>query len=481
MSNSHKEQLIAGLFWSFAGQISYWIVALIANIILARLLTTYEFGQIGIVLFFIAIARVFTDAGLGGALVRNNKATERDFSTIFLTNLILSIAIVVVLILSSGSIAKFYNDLELKNILIASSSVILFNAFQLVQITRLIKNMEFQKKALYDFIAIFIASTVAIILAIKGFGVWSIVLMQILISFFQCSMYWYFEGGIGPWVFDRSSFRTHYKFGINTTLASIINTVFKNIYQLILGKYFTINQTGLYYQAQKLQEVPIGVIKSLTSSVVFSSLSKIQEDKNLFNIFYRRIISLFTVAVGLICMLIYFYAENIILMFYGPNWIEAVFYLEILIISSFFYMQESFNRIIFKVFDKTEKILLLEIIKKFVQILSIIIGIISLSIEVLLYGFLITSVLSFFMNYYVSRKIQPGLSWHELIVVLKVIIISVVNVIIGRVTLETLHIEGFNSFYLTPLVLIVFLVSIYLMKVSNVITDIKIAIKTFRR
>ena len=148
MSNSHKEQLIAGLFWSFAGQISYWIVALIANIILARLLTTYEFGQIGIVLFFIAIARVFTDAGLGGALVRNNKATERDFSTIFLTNLILSIAIVVVLILSSGSIAKFYNDLELKNILIASSSVILFNAFQLVQITRLIKNMEFQKKAL---------------------------------------------------------------------------------------------------------------------------------------------------------------------------------------------------------------------------------------------------------------------------------------------------------------------------------------------
>ena len=426
MSASHKKQLISGIFWLITGQIGYLGIALVANIILARLLSVYEFGQMGIVLFFIIVARVLTDSGLGGALVRNNEVMKKDYSTIFLFNLLISLVLMLIIIISAGRIAIFYDDLELKNILIASSLVILLNAFQLVQSARLIKKMQFRRKALYDFIAIIIASTVAILLATKGFGVWAIVIMQLLISGLKSAIYWIFEGGIGPWVVSKNSFRAHYKFGVNTTLASILDTVFDNIYQLILGRYFTINQTGLFYQAKKLQAVPIGLIEKVIQSVVFSSLSKIQDNEAQFKKYYEKIVSIFTISSGLICLLIFLYAENLITLLYGEKWISATFFMKILILSSFFYLQENFNRVIFKVYDRTEVILKLEFVKKGIQILSILVGLWYLSLEILIYGFLVTSIFSYYINFAKSRSVFKLLGWHELKVLCFVIAISMV-------------------------------------------------------
>jgi O-antigen/teichoic acid export membrane protein len=424
MSNNHKRQLVSGIFWLITGQVGYLGISLVANIILARLLTVYEFGQMGIVLFFIIVARVLTDSGLGGALVRNNKAVQKDYSTIFLFNLLISIVLMLLIIISAGRIAIFYDDLELRNILMASSLVILLNAFQLVQSARLVKNMEFRKKALYDFVAICIASTVAIFLAIKGFGVWAIVIMQLLISGLKSAIYWIFEGGVGSWVFNKNSFKAHYKFGVNTTLASILDTIFDNIYQLILGKYFTINQTGLFYQAKKLQAVPVGVIEKVIQSVVFSSLSKIQDNEVQFKKYYQKIVSIFTVVSGLISLLIFLFAENLITLLYGEKWIGATFFMKILILSSFFYLQENFNRVIFKVYDRTEVILKLEFVKKGIQVLSILLGLWYLSLEVLIYGFLVTSIFSYYINFAKSRAIFKSLGWYELKILCFVVGIS---------------------------------------------------------
>lgn len=467
MSNSHKKQLIAGLIWSFVGQMSYWVVALVANIILARLLSTYEFGQIGIVLFFITIARVLTDAGLGGALVRNNNASQKDYSTIFLFNLLISFFLMVVIMISADGIATYYEDHELKNILIASSLVIIINAFQLVQAARLVKKMQFRKKALYDFIAILIASTVAIIFAYSGFGVWSIVILQLLLSLIQSALYWYFEGGVGPWVFKKDSFKAHYKFGINTTLASVLNTVFDNIYQLILGKYFAISQTGLFYQAKKLQSVPVGVIEKVVQSVVFSSLSKIQENEDEFKKYYQKIVALFTIGSGLLCLLIFLYTENLISLLYGSKWLGATFFMKVLIISSFFYLQENFNRVIFKVYDRTEVILKLEFIKKGIQILSIIVGLRYLSLEILLYGFLVTSIISYYINYIKSRMVFKSLGWYEFKVMCTVIGISLI--LYSTILYLNLKLGNSNiiSLLYAPLIALIYLLGLWALGILN--------------
>ena len=481
MNPDLKKGLVTGFLWSFIGQSGYLFIALITNIILARLLSPYEFGQVGIVMFFIVIAKVLTESGLSGALIRKNDATQTDYSTVFIFNLVISLFLFLIVILSASFIADFYNDSELRLILIVASSVLIINAFQITHNAKLVQDLKFKKKSIYSFVSILIASLVGITMALNGFGVWSIISVQILSSLLLTILLWLFEGSIGKFVFSITSFKSLYKFGVNTTLASLINTAFENIYQLILGKYFSINQTGLFYQAKKLQEIPVGVIKSTTLGVVFSTLAKVQDNREQFNRLYKRIITVFTVAVGFICMMIYFYAENIILLLYGEQWLEAVFFMQLLIMASFFYMQEMFNRIIFKVFDQTAKILYLEIIKKTIQLITIIVGVITLSIEILIYGFVLTALISYFINFYYSRKVLGHFDWQEILITLKVAFISIFSIVIGLLILNNFDVKGYNTFWVIPVLVILYFILIRFAGVANVIGEYREVIQLLKR
>lgn len=479
---SLKNSFITGFIWTFTGQLGYLLVALVTNIILARILTPYEFGQVGIVMFFIIISKVLTESGLSGALIRKKNATEEDFSTVFIFNLAISIFLFLLLLLFSGVIADFYDDQALQNILIALSFILIINAFQFTQNAKIVRDLKFKKQSVYALISVIFSSVMGITLALLNYGVWALVIMQICNAFILTLVYWVFEGPVKSFVFKKDSFRTLYKFGVNTTLASIINTVFDNIYNLILGKYFSIQQTGFFYQAKKLQEIPVGVIRSSTLGVVFSTLSKLQDDRKEFKIFYDRIVKIFTVLVGLICLLIYYYAEQVILLLYGKEWLEAVFFMQILIIASFFYMQEMLNRVLFKVFDRTDKILYLEIIKKAIQSITIIIGVIFMDIEVLLYGFLVTSIISYFINYYYSRKIYENFLWEEILIAIKVVISAICVVLISNLLNNSvLNFKGYELFYLLPIIIVLYFLLTMFLNVINIITEVNIFIKLIRK
>lgn len=470
--SSLKKSFITGFLWSFGGQTGYLLVALITNIILARLLSPYEFGQVGIVMFFIIISKVLTESGLTGALVRKKDATEEDFSTVFIFNLIISVFLFFLLVLFSGLIADFYDNRALKNILIALAFILIINAFQFTQNAKIVRDLKFKKQSLYALVAVILSSLIGLILALFDYGVWALVIMQICNAFILTLLYWIYEGPVKSFVFKIDSFKSLYKFGLNTTLASLLISVFDNIYNLILGKYFSVQQTGLFYQAKRLQEIPVGVIKSSTLGVVFSTLAKLQDNRDEFKKFYSRIVTIFTTIVGLICLLIYFYAEQAILLLYGEQWLGAVFYMKILILSSFFFMQEMFNRVLFKVFDRTDKILTLEIIKKAIQSVTIIIGVILKDLEILLYGFLVTSILSYFINYYHSRKIYENFSWKEILLVLKVIVVAVVVVILLHSVNTRINLEGYELFYLLPVLIIKYFILLKIMRVVNILKEI---------
>ena len=256
MESLHKKNIVIGTLWTLIGQFGYLSVALISNIILARILSPYEFGQIGIVMFFIIISKVFTESGLSGAIIRKKDASAVDYSTVFIFNLILSLVLVVVLFFAAGPIANFYNDIELKDIIRVSSVVLLIYAFQIIHITKLVEQLEFKKKATYEFIAILTSSITAILLAYQGFGVWAMVIMQILTALILSLLLWLFEERPTVFMFSLSSFKKLYKFGINTTFSLLLNTFFDNIYQLILAKYFAIIQTGLSTKRKKYKKFP---------------------------------------------------------------------------------------------------------------------------------------------------------------------------------------------------------------------------------
>src|SRR5699024_11061532 len=367
MSSELSRSLLINTLWSFVGRFGYFAVALITNVILVRLLSPKEFGQVGIMMFFIMIASVLVESGLSGALVRKQNATEVDYSTIFIFNLIVSLMLMTLLMASSGFIADFYKDSELQSVLIASSFILLINALRITQAARLIKNLQYKKKAVYEFLAVLMASIIAIELAFNGDGVWALVAFQLSTAVILSVLLWIFVGPLNSYKFSLRSFMEFYKFVFNTTLAYLLNTTFDNVYQLILGKYFSISQTGYFYQAKKLQEIPSSIFVTINSGVIFSTLSKLQNSPKEFNEIYQNVVRVFSVIVALISIIIFYYSEVIILILYGERWMDSAYYMQLLVIGSFFYVQEMFNRNIFKFFDQTEKILQLEVFKKSVQ------------------------------------------------------------------------------------------------------------------
>lgn len=447
-----KKSIIKGAFWSVFGQMASLIIILITNIWLARLLSPKEFGQIGVIMFFITLGSVFTESGLGGALVRKKEATKTDYSTVFVSNLILSVLSFIIIFFSAQFIASYYDDNLLENLLIVSSLVLIINAFQLTQNAKLISEMRFKPRAIYRFIAVLVSSIIGVYCAYSGMGIWSLVLIQLLTSSLNTLFLWLFEGFFMKFYFSKASFKELYAFGVNTTVASLLNTGFDNIYQVILARYFSLSQTGYFYQAKKLQDVPGGVISMVTHSVIFSSLTKLQDNKVAFAKAYNKITLYFLVLLGFISIFIYLYAEPIVLLLYGEDWLGMVFYLQLLTIASFFFIQENMNRVIFKVFNKTRQILYLEYFKKSLQLVSILIGVYYLDLEILIIGFVITNIIGYLINYYYSRKIIKDVdNIRELLIIFKICLLSIIIIIIISLIIDIFSFTRYSIFVTIPL------------------------------
>lgn len=474
--NSHafNRSLLLNTLWSFLGRFGYIFIALISNIILVRLLSPREFGQVSIIMFFIVVSNILIESGLSGALVRKKDATEVDYSTVFIFNMAISLILMISLFLSSSYIADFYKDSELTNLLKLSSLVLIINALRLTQSVKLIKSLKFKEKSIYEIISIVIGSILAIVSAMQGFGATSLVILQLATAITLTSLLWFSVGPMSTYKFSKSSFKQVYKFGVNTTLASLINKTFDNGYQLILAKYFSISQSGYFYQAKKLQEMPVGIIQSSVLGVVYATLSKLQDNKPEFNQVYFNVVRIFTIVVALICILLYYYSGLIIQVLYGDQWLASVHYLQLLSIASFFYLQEIFNRVLFKIFDRTELILKLEIIKKLILSITIFYGVWTLSIPNLLYGFVAVSILSFLINYHFARKVHLVSYWRELSIILKVVIISIVTTASALYVQYKFNIDGLYTLFSLPLILILFFALLNLVHVINLKTDYQI-------
>lgn len=470
MSNSRqsvKKGLFNGLIWTSGGQFLTIIVNLIINIALSRILSPEEFGIMGIIMFFVLIGDVLAKGGLAGALIRMKEVKQIDYSTVFVFNFSVSVSIYLILIVSSGFISEFYNKSQIKSLILVSGLTLIVNSFQLINMTYLIKQWEFKKRFIYEFIANIFAGIISIVLAFYEFGIWSLAILPLTTSVILTSILIIREGFHGGFNFSKESFLKTYKFGVNTSLASLLETGFENIYSLVLGKYFSISQVGYFYQAQKLQKVPNNVLNAFTQRALFPVLSNTQDNKEEFTIIYKKILIYFTILVGLLGLLIYIYSEPLVSLLFGDKWLGSIFYLKLLIIASYFYMQEQFNRIIFKIFDKTSNILSLELVKKCFQLITIIIGIFYKRLDLLIYGFVITNVFSFFINYIKSRKITNSIDLSEIFVVIKIFISGLISVLMFYFIKNHLFFDTYFIILGFPFVIILYFCLLYVFNVLN--------------
>ncbi len=459
------KKLFSDSLWSIGGHVFSLFITLTSNIILARILSPEEFGKLGIIMFFVTIFHVFSDGGMGGALVRKLNKTNEDYSTVFTFNFLVSLILFILIYLGSGMIADFYNIPSLKNPIIFSGFILIISCFQTIQNIKIISELKFRTKSIIVFVSALLGASIGLILAyFYDLGLWALISIPVSTISFQTLFLIVSEGFFFKLKINKKSFKELYGFGMNTTIVSLLNIGFDNIYNLIIGKVISVGEVGLFYQAKKLQDVPNNVVNNLSQGVFYSNLSKFQKENGKVIQTYYLISKSFLWFMGLLVLIILLFGDKIIYFLLGDQWLGVVMYIKILIWGSLFYTQELINKTIFKVYNKTQILLRLEIFKKLIQVSTLILGVYLVRIDVLLYGYVFTNSFSYFINYYyTSRIIDIGKI--EIYSLLKVCI--VILVLFGLNNYINLYFGSVIFNYFSYLLIFLYILSSHVLGIMN--------------
>ena len=386
-----------GLKWSAIERLATQAIQLIVMLFLARLLGPNVFGLVGMLAVFIAVSQVFTDSGFTAALVRYTERTESDFSTAFYFNIFVGIFCYSVLFLSAPYIARFYEQPELVNLVRVLSLTIVINSFAIVQRAKLTISMDFKTQAKASLLSVVISSGVAFYMAELDYGVWALVAQTLTNAFLLVILLNVFH----PWMpkkgFSKDSFNYLFGFGSKLLVASLIDTVFKNIYQMVIGKQFNASQVGFFTQANQLSLIPAMTMTTVIQRVTYPMLSNIQNDVNKFEDTYLLTLRLAALVVFPLMAGLSISAEPFISIVLGSEWLPAAELLSILSLAFMLYPIHAINLNLLQVKGRSDIFLKLEIIKKSLITIMLVITI-PLGVKAMCIGLLAHSFIAFFIN-----------------------------------------------------------------------------------
>lgn len=369
---SLKQEALSSVVWTTIQQFSNRIVGFFVTLILSRLLLPEHFGTIAVFGVFMGIANVIINGGLGSSIVRSDNITDEDLSTVFHFNMVASILVYIIMFCCSPLVASFYNMPELTLIIRVYSIRFIIAPLGGVQWLLLAKEMNFKKMFFVSLPGTIVNAIVGISMAYMGFGIWSLVFNGIISGLVGAIILWITCSWHPKFVFNKSKFKYHFNFGYKLTLASILDTFFSNIYTIVIGKLFKPVDVAFFDKADNLKMLPVDVISSPLNMVSYPLFSKIKDDnvalKNVYSKFMRTIIYL--VAPLMILMAIM--AVPIFRFMFTEKWVPAAPYFCILCISGILYPIHAYNLNILQVKGRSDLFLLLEIIKKVLTVLILI-------------------------------------------------------------------------------------------------------------
>lgn len=404
MSEYLKQKTIKSIFWSAIDNSSYLLINFIIGIILARLLSPKEFGLIGMITVFITISQTFIDIGFTQALIRKKECNSADYSTVFLTNICTSVLLIIALNLLANPIGNFYQETELGLIIRVISIIIFFNALSSINKTKLIKSLDFKSQTKITIISSILSGILAIISALLGYGIWSLVIKTLLFSIISTILYWYYSFWKFELLFSKVSFRELFSYGYKLTLSGLIDTIYRNLYYLIIGKYFSAVELGYYSRADQFQTLPSQNLTSIIQRVSLPVLASIQDEKITLKLSYQRLIKTTMFFTFIIMMVLVAISEPLILFLIGDKWEKSIIYLQLLCFVGMLYPLQALNLNMLQVKGRSDLFLYLEIIKKALAIPIVIIGI-SLGIKPMIMGMILITIISYFLNSFWSGKL----------------------------------------------------------------------------
>jgi len=403
MADTLKNKTIGALFWSFFERISQNGIQFVIAIILARLLAPAEFGLIAMLTIFMAVAQSFIDSGFGQALIQKKNATHIDECSIFYFNILVGFLAAGLLCLAAPWIAGFYNQPLLVPLTCVLSLNLIINAFGMVQTVLLTKHIDFKTQLKVSVIATFFSGTIGVTMALNGFGVWSLVAQSLGSNFFRTILLWFFNTWRPSLIFSYASLRGMFAFGSRLLASGLLDTVFRNIYFVVIGKLFSPIALGFYSRAKKLQQLPVNNISSIVSRVTFPVFSSVQDDKPRLKRGVRKALIMlvminFPMMIGLAIV-----AKPLVLVLLTEKWLPCVPYLQLLCVVGMLYPLHVINCNVLIAQGRSDLLFRLEILKKILIVIAITISY-RWGIMAMIYGQIATSSLAYFLNAYYTGK-----------------------------------------------------------------------------
>ena len=404
MADSLKHKAVRGVGWSFVDNIANSGITFLVGLVLARILTPAEYGVMAMVTIFIAISNSIVDSGFSNALIRKIKIEQIDYNTVFYFNLVVSLFLYLVLFFCAPAISVFFKEPILVNIMRVIGWILVINALAIIPRTILVRNVDFKTQTKVSLISSIFSGVIGIGMALTSFGVWSLVGQQLSRQFLNTVFLWFFCHWRPLWEFSIQSFKELFRFGSKLLLSGLLNTIYNDIYSLVIGRCYSAADLGQYTRASQFNTIFSSNLTTVVQRVSYPVLSSIQNEERRLREAYRRVIKV-TMLVTFACMLgLAAVAKPLLVLLIGEKWLPAVYFLQIICFSGMLYPLHAINLNILQVKGRSDLFLKLEIIKKIIATVPIVIGIFW-GIELMLWGSVCSSFIAFFLNSYYSAPL----------------------------------------------------------------------------
>jgi O-antigen/teichoic acid export membrane protein len=461
--SSLKQKSIDGVFWSLLEKFGIQFIKLFLGIILARLLTPADYGMIGMITIFISLSLTFIDSGFGLAYIQKQDANEKDASTIFYFNLIVSTLLYIVLWFSAPLISNFYGENQLIEIIRILSLVLIVNSFGMIQLTKLKKDVKFKKKTILIIFSTLISGSAGIIFALNGYGVWSLVIQTLTKASIESIGLWIFYKWRPQFYFSVKSLKSMFSFSAWSLITNLTSTFFENLYYIVIGKFFPAAQLGFYTKAKQFQQTLSKTTSNAVGTVAFPVFSKMQNDKVALKNAVKKFIQhtmFFVVPLSLMFVVI---AEPFFIILLTEKWAQMIPFFQLLLIAGIFYPMQMVNVQVITAMGFMKLNFKLSLLKNALRVINIIFtykyGVIFIIIGEIAFSFLALAINTFFTKRFLRYGFFEQIK--------DVAIIFVASIIIAVLAYRLTYL--FDNYYIKISISILFIISTYLfsMKLFN--------------
>jgi O-antigen/teichoic acid export membrane protein len=404
--NDLKAQGLNALIWDFLGKIARYGATFIATVVLARLLEPSDFGLIAMVIVIVMLAMVFSDVGLGAALIQRRRVLQVHYASVFYFNIFFGVFLTLLTFLSASWISDFYDNKELIPIVQVTSLTFIINAFSSVQTNKFRRELNYRALAKTEVTAAVLSGLTGIGLAFYGAGVWSLVAQVVSRGVYYNIYIWSASTWLPSLLFSFKALRQLWGFGFRIFLSNLLEAIFSKLDVIIIGKLFTPAILGFFDQAKRLDMIITELSSGSIMAVLFPVLSKVQNDLLKFQHIIIKILGIISFIIFFLLGVMYLTSEELIVLLFTEKWLPSVVYFKIIVLSGFSYPISALLVNILSSRGNSKAFLRLEIYKKILLSINLYVGFLW-GIEGYLYGFLVVNILGISLNIlFASREIK---------------------------------------------------------------------------